>query len=434
MKPNTGYVPPQNIEAEQVVLGSCMLSSDIVPEVVEILIHEDFYRESHKIIFSGITKLFNEGKNPDLVTISQELSARLEEIGGAAYLAMLVDCIPINVPQHCEIIKELAIKRQIINGFTGLIGKAYNNHPLDMLLDEVSDTVLSFSQHEKTGPVHINSFIDAEVDGIEEQKNNRDPVFGIPTGLADLDAKTGGLHKGEYVIIAARPGMGKTTCALQFADSAAEHGEGVLIFSLEMTKERLLRRNLSARSRVHGNKIRTGFINDSEMVRIFHSAEGMKGLNIFIDDTPGLSITQMTARAKRLAMRHKIGLIIVDYIQLATGSSENRALEIGQISAGLLAMAKSLNVAMVGLSQLNRNLENRPDKRPKISDLKESGALEQDADTILLLYRDEVYNEDTPEKGIAEIIIGKGRDIGNWTVKTTFQGEITKFGNLAKNR
>lgn len=410
-----------------------MLSDSIVAEVVDILEPEDFYSNSHKIIFEKIVELFNSGKNPDLVTLFDALKGREDEVGGVIYLSDLTNCIPVNVPQHCEIIKNLSIKRKIITSFVRIVENAYGDLPIDALLDEINEATLSISKNEKTGPQHISEVLNQSVIEIAVQKENKDPVFGIPTGLADLDGKTGGLHKSEYMIIAGRPGTGKTSLALQFAESAASEGEGVLIFSLEMTAKRLVKRVLSARSGVSGNKIRTGYISDSDMQSITRVASTLSSAPIFIDDTPGLGITEITARAKRLAMQHKIGLIIVDYVQLSKGMrAESRALEIGQISAGLLGLAKSLNVAMVGLSQLNRMVESRQNKRPMISDLKESGSLEQDADVILLLYRDELYNSESPDKGIAEIIIGKGRDIGNWTIKVGFNGERTQFFNLTR--
>jgi len=313
---NPAHIPPQNIEAESIVLGSCMLSDIAVSSAVDLLKPEDFYSNRHKIIFEKIVEIFNSGRNPDLVTVFDALKGKEDEVGGVVYLSNLTSCIPVNVSQHCEIIKNLSIKRKIITSFVGVVENAYGELPLDALLDEINEATLSISKEDKNGPQHISEVLNQSVSEIAIQKENKDPVFGIPTGLADLDGKTGGLHKGEYMIIAGRPGSAKTSLALKFAESAAFEGEGVLMFSLEMTAKRLVKRVLSAKSGVSGNKIRTGYISDADMQAITRVATGLSGAPIFIDDTPGLGITEITARAKRLAMQHKIGVVIVDYVQL----------------------------------------------------------------------------------------------------------------------
>ncbi len=428
-------IPPQSLDAESLVLGSCLLSESATITAIESINASDFYRDSHRKIFSAIIELFGKGITPDIVSVCELIKndGNLDTSGGPAYVASLTDCIPVDIENHCNIIKETSLKRSVISSFGDIVNSAYNGGSVENLLNDINDATISLSRGDKTGPIHINEIVINAMDEIVKQARNKDPVHGISTGLADLDVKTGGLQKGEYLVLAGRPGTGKTSLALKFANEVAGQGEGVLFFSLEMKSIRLVKRILASGAGVSGSKMKTGYLSETELSDLGHYAGLLGSRNVFIDDTSGLTIAEITARAKRIAMQHDIGMIVVDYVQLSKGHGDTRALEVGQISAGLLGLAKDLNVAMVALSQLNRNVESRTDKRPMISDLKESGALEQDADVILLLYRDELYNknDDNPHKGIAEIIIGKGRDIGNWTVKVGFNGERTEFFDLS---
>ncbi|MEN8237336.1 MAG: replicative DNA helicase [Pseudomonadota bacterium] len=432
-------VPPQNIEAEQHILGACLISLDRMATAIENLTAEDFYREPHKIIFSTMSGLYANSVEPDMVAVADALnnSGKIEQVGGVAYISSLADCIPTKIDHYCKIVKDASVKRRMITELSDIVGKAYNGHDVESLTGALSDAVLSIGSGGKGEPVHISEIVDEAMAEISAQAENKTPVTGISTGLADLDTRMGGLQKSNYVVIAGRPGMGKTSLALKFADQAARDGEGVLIFSMEMKDTRLGKRMLSCASKVSGNSLRTGYVKEAEWAPLTHSAEMLKKSNIYIDDTAALTIAEISARAKKVAIKQPLGLVIVDYIQLSTGSQGdgNRAAELSKISAGLLALAKDLDCSMIVLSQLNRQVENRTDKRPVISDLKESGAIEQDADVVLLLYRDEIYNDspDNPNKGVAEIIIGKGRDIGNWTVKVGFNGERTEFFDLVWN-
>ncbi len=428
---SNGNIPPHNDEAERNILGACLLSGDIATDVVGKLSADDFYHTRHKEIFRAISRLVAEGKSPDLITVYEAW-----ENPDAQYLSGLTDMIPMNIELYCDIVRDKSIRRAMISMLSEIVRDCYESTlETSDLVDSLNQTALKIpSQREASGPVHISSAVGIAIDEISRQYANKEPVTGISTGLADLDSKMSGLQKGEYIILAGRPGTGKTSLALKFADQAAADGEGVLFFSLEMKAVRLVKRILAAGARVPGTKMKTGHITESNMNDLVRYANLTASRNIYLDDTPGLTITELTARAKRIAMQSNIGLVIVDYVQLARGlSNDNRVLEVGQISSGLLALAKDLNVAVVALSQLNRNVEHRTNKRPTIADLKESGALEQDADVVLMLYRDELYNSDSPLKGIAEIIIAKGRDIGNWTVKVGFNGERTEFFDLAKS-
>ncbi len=430
-------VPPHNVESEQVVIGTCLLGSRAISTAVELLIPEVFYKTSHKIIFSIIAEMHKKSINVDTISVMEVLKNKgsLETIGGVSYLAALTSNIPSSLDNHCKIIIDASVKRDVIYGFSEVVEMAYNGSSVTDLLDMMHNTALGINGSEKERPISLAELVPKVFADIEEKSKSKKAVFGIRTGLTDLDRHMGGLQKSNYIVIAGRPGMGKTSLALKFVTGAAKEGEGALVFSMEMKNTRLVSRLISMESRVDGRKLSTGFVAEDDWPRITRSCGVLENMSVIIDHSSALSIAELTSKAKKVSMKMNLGVIVVDYIQLMRGSkgSENRTRELTEISAGLLALAKDLDVAVVVLSQLNRNAESRPDKRPMVSDLKESGSIEQDADVVLLLYRDEVYNDDTTNqnKGIAEIIVGKGRDIGMRTVRVGFNGELTEFHNLA---
>ena len=439
--PLNSMVPPQNLEAEQSILGTALLKPNSVFDILSEIKQSDFYKQSHALIFAAIVDLSAKSEPIDTLTVCNHLKniGRLEETGGAAYLASLASIVPVasHIKGYTGIVREAALKRRIIFGFSGGVESAYNGTGEIELLNDINDLVLSLRIDDKSDPVLLKDILPAVIDEIDERSKNRNTVHGISTGLEDLDNKTGGLQKSNYIVVAGRPGMGKTSLALKFAESASKANEGVLFFSLEMNNKRLVHRLLSMESKVDSRKFRNGYMGEDDWPKLTHAYGQIIDRPIIIDHSSGLTIAQLTSRAKKAAMRHDIGVIVVDYIQLMKGSrgSENRTRELTEISRGLLALAKDLDIALVVLSQLNRNVESRSEKRPVISDLKESGAMEEDADVVMLLYRDEIYNKnpDNPERGIAEIIIGKGRDIGNWTIKAAFRGETHEFMDLVQS-
>jgi replicative DNA helicase len=433
---NINKVPPQNLDAEQEVIGTCLLGSKHIPDAIDKLVAGDFYKNSHKVIFGAISELYREGTQIDLVSVSDLLknNNQLDEAGSISYLAHLTSMIPTNIKNHCRIITDAAIKREIIIKFSEVVDTAFNGSSTTELLDNINNIVLSLRSDGKKEPKHIREILPKVMEEIETRYKDKTPVTGISTGLKDLDRRMGGLNKSNYIIVAGRPGMGKTSLALKFAESASKNGEVVLVFSLEMAEKRLASRLVSMESKVEGDRMRTGFMDSSDFPKIEKAMGKMSDRDIIIDDSSALTIAEITARTKKTNLKNKVSLVIIDYIQLMRGSrgSENRAKELTDISRGLLALAKDIDAPVVVLSQLNRGVEARKDKRPVMSDLKESGAMEEDADVVLLLYRDEEYNKspDNPNKGTAEIIIGKGRDIGTWIVKVGFEGKRHEFYDL----
>lgn len=440
---NMRKLPPQSIEAEMSILGGVLLENDAINRVLDILLPEDFYRESHRKIMRAMIEL-NEHREPcDLITLTTTLKKRgeLEEVGGGAYLATLVDYVPTaaNIAYYSRIVKEKAIARNLINAATEIVTDGYDEQAdIEELLDKAQKTIFDLSENKIKTPYHqLNAILKDSIKYIEELFEKKDHVTGVPTGFLDLDQKTAGFQRGDLIIIAGRPSMGKTAFALNIAQYASVHAEPrhpVAVFSLEMGKEQLVTRLLCSEARVDAGRLRTGHLIDGEWEKIMKGAERLYDAKIFIDDTPAISVLEMRAKARRLKAEHGIGMIVVDYLQLMRGSGapESRQQEISEISRSLKALAKELSVPVVALSQLNRGLESRTDKRPMMSDLRESGAIEQDADVIMFVYRDEVYNKENPDvKGKAEIIIGKQRNGPIGTVELTFLGEYTRFENHA---
>lgn len=436
-------LPPQSIEAEMSILGGILLENEAINRVLDLLVPEDFYRESHRKILRAMIEL-NDLREPcDLITLTMMLKKRgeLDEVGGGAYLATLVDYVPTaaNIAYYSKIVKERAITRNLITAATDIVTDAYDEQAgLEELLDKAQKTIFEISENQIRTPYFpVNAILKDTIKYIGDLYEKKEQVTGVPTGFIDLDQKTAGFQRGDLIIIAGRPSMGKTAFALNIAQYASIHAvpqQPVVIFSLEMSKEQLVTRLLCSEARVDAGRLRTGHLQDGDWDKIMRGADKLFESKIFIDDTPAISVMEMRAKARRLKMEHGIGMVVVDYLQLmrGTGTPESRQQEISEISRSLKALAKELSVPVVALSQLNRGLESRTDKRPIMSDLRESGAIEQDADVIMFVYRDEVYNKDNPDvKGKAEIIIGKQRNGPIGTVELTFLGEFTRFENYA---
>ncbi|MGL5949627.1 MAG: replicative DNA helicase [Aeromonas sp.] len=439
-------LPPHSFEAEQSVLGGLLLDNQAWDRVAERVIERDFYSRPHRLIFSAMTRLSNAGKPIDLITLQEELelSEQLEDVGGFAYLVEMAKNTPsaANIGAYAEIVRERAVVREMISVANEIVEAGYEPQGRSSgdLLDLAESKVFKIAEQRTSaneGPQPLKHLLEKTVDKIEELfQNPHDGVTGVSTGYDDLDKMTAGLQRSDLIIVAARPSMGKTTFAMNLCEHAAlSRDKPVLIFSLEMPSEQIIMRMLASVGRIDQTKVRTGQLEDEDWGRL-SSTMGLlleKG-NMYIDDASGLTPTDMRSRARRIAREHGgLSMIMVDYLQLmrVPNLSENRTLEIGEISRSLKALAKELECPVVALSQLNRSLEQRADKRPVNSDLRESGSIEQDADLIMFIYRDEVYHDDSPDKGIAEIIIGKQRNGPIGRVRLTFQGQYSRFDNYA---
>jgi len=440
--PSLYHVPPQSLEAEESILSAILVDNDKLPEILEILSPQDFYRSSHQKMFTAITELFVKDEPVDLVTLSNILRERgwLEGIGGAAYLANLVDTVPlaVNAQYYAKIIHEKACLRQLIEKTNAIAKRCFEDQgDVENIIDFAESSIFEISENKiKPAFYPIGKIIEVNIDALEERQGNKALVTGVPTGFTKLDELTAGLQKSDLVILAGRPGMGKTACALNIAkNSAVDANIPVAIFSLEMSKEQLSFRMLSSEARVDSSRLRRGFITQDDWIKITDAAGFLSQAPIYIDDSPNISVLEIRAKSRRLKMENDIGLIIIDYIQLMKGraSAERRDLEISEISRSLKALAKELDVPVLALSQLNRKLEERSDKRPQLADLRESGALEQDADVVAFIYRDELYNKDenNPNKGKAEIILAKQRNGPTGTAMLTFLNTYTRFENYS---
>jgi replicative DNA helicase len=440
-------VPPHSLEAEQSVLGGLLLDPMAWDKIGDIISGADFYRNDHRLIYQHITKLLEQNKAVDAVTVSEslQLSAKLNEVGGIAYLGALAQNTPsaANIRRYAEIVRDRSMMRQLASVGTGIADSAYNPAGRDarQLLDEAESRVFEIAEQgakAQQGFVKIPTLLSSVVERIDllYSRDNPSDITGVPTGFDDLDQKTSGLQPGDLVIVAGRPSMGKTAFSLNIAENVAiDSGLPVAVFSMEMGGTQLAMRMLGSVGKLDQHKLRTGKLRDDDWPRLTHAVGKLNDAPIHIDESAALNALELRARARRLHREYgKLGLIVIDYIQLmsANSSGENRATEISEISRSLKALAKELQVPVVALSQLNRSLEQRPNKRPVMSDLRESGAIEQDADLILFIYRDEVYNPDTPDKGTAEIIIGKQRNGPIGSVRLTFLGEYTRFENFAQ--
>jgi replicative DNA helicase len=443
-------LPPHSVEAEQSVLGGLLLENEALDKIADILSSNDFYRHDHRLIFQHISKLIEHNKPADIVTVAESLesTAELSGVGGLAYLGALAQNTPTaaNIRRYAEIVRERAVMRKLVEVGSGIAESAFSPQGRDaqQLLDEAEARIFQIAEGGKRsseGFVDIKVLLPQVADRIDQlfQRDNPTDVTGIPTGFTDLDKMTSGFQPGDLVIVAGRPSMGKTSFSLNVAENVAlDTGLPVAVFSMEMSATQLAMRMIGSVGRLDQHKMRTGRLEDGDWVRLTTALGKLNDAPIFIDEGAGLASFDVRARARRLHRQcGKLGLIVVDYLQLmsapANRQSENRATEISEISRSLKALAKELDVPVVALSQLNRSVEQRPDKRPVMSDLRESGAIEQDADLILFIYRDEVYNAESPDKGTAEIIIAKQRNGPIGRLKLTFLGEHTRFENFANS-
>ncbi len=435
--PAIDKLPPQNIEAEQSVLGAIMIENDAFPKVIEIISREDFYKESHKKIYDAMVELFEKSEPIDLITISEELRKRneIDAIGGESYLSALASQVPTaaNIRYHSKIIREKALLRSLIKSASEIAGKVYEeNLDADELVDQAERIIFNISDKRiKTSFVGLKDLIKGSFETIEHLYDKKSAITGVASGFNDLDERTSGFQRGDLIVIGGRPSMGKTALSLNIARHVGvEMKEPVAIFSLEMSKEQLAMRMLCAEAMVDSNSVRKGFIRKEDWSKLTNAAGKLTETPIFIDDSSNITVLEMRAKARRLKLEHKgLSLIIVDYLQLmrGRGNFERREQEISEISRSLKALAKELEVPVIALSQLNRGVEQRHEKKPTLADLRESGAIEQDADVIIFLYRDEVYNKNTHEKGKAEVNIAKQRNGPTDTINLTFFPNYTRF-------
>jgi len=425
------------------ILGGVLLDNEAINRALEIIVADDLYRENHRKIFKAMIQLSERNEPCDLITLTNILKTKgeLEEIGGGAYLVTLVDYVPTaaNIAYYCKIVKEKAITRKLITAATDIVTRGYDDQMLvEELLDNAQKVIFEISENKLRPAFYpVSAILKDTIRNIEILYEKKEHVTGVPTGFIDLDEMTAGFQQGDLIIIAGRPSMGKTAFALNIAQYAAIHANPlapVAIFSLEMSKEQLVTRLLCSEARVDASRLRTGHLLDNDWHKLTRGASGLHESKIFIDDTPAITVLEMRAKCRRLKAEHDVGLIMVDYLQLMRGGAnmESRQQEISEISRSLKALAKELSVPVVALSQLNRGLESRTDKRPMMSDLRESGAIEQDADVIMFVYRGEVYDKENEDlKGKAEIIIGKQRNGPIGKVDLVFRGEFTRFENAS---
>lgn len=439
-------IPPHSNEAEQSVLGGLMLDNQAWDKVADRIQEKDFYRSEHRIIFHAVAELAGRAQPFDVITLAEALKVanQLDAIGGDVYLFELVRNTPTaaNIAAYADIVRERSILRQLINVATDITETAFipEGRSSNELLDEAERKVFQIAEQGSrgSGPTHIADLLGKAVERIDTLFHSDEGITGLATGYHDLDEMTSGLQPADLIIVAGRPSMGKTTFAMNIAEHAAiKSGKPVLVFSMEMPGESLAMRMMSSLGRIDQHRVRTGKLEDEDWPRITSAVSMLSEAKMFIDDTPALTPTEMRARARRVVREHgELGLIVIDYLQLMqiAGPKENRTSEISEISRSLKTLAKELNTPVIALSQLNRGLEQRADKRPIMSDLRESGAIEQDADLIVFIYRDEVYNENSPHKGTAEIIIAKQRNGPIGKVILTFLGKYTRFENFTSDR
>ncbi len=435
-------VPPHDVEAEQAVLGCMITDSDAVIAAVETLAEEDFYREDNKVIYKAMLNLYNKSEPIDLLTLKAELSAigKFDAVGGLEYLVELPEKVPTtsNVDRYIKIVEEKSTLRTLIKTANDIITYGYDpTQKVEDIMDNAEKKIFNIMQKKnQSGYASINDILVDSFTELEELYNRKQHVTGVPTGFKDLDDKTAGLHNSDLILVAARPAMGKSAFALNIATNAAMLANtGVAIFSLEMSKEQMANRILGSVAMVDGNSIRTGRIADDDWIKLATASGELSQKGIYIDDTPGISVMEIRAKCRKLKMEKDIGLVVIDYLQLVQGSSKagSREQEIAEISRSLKILAKEINVPVIALSQLSRAPEQRPDHRPMLSDLRESGSIEQDADIVIFLYRDDYYNQDSEKKNVAEVIIAKHRAGSTGTVELAWLGNYTKFANLAKD-
>jgi replicative DNA helicase len=439
-------IPPHSQEAESSVLGGLLLDNNSWDKVADLLAEADFYRYEHRLVFASITSLVNANRPADVITVFEQMQSqgKAEEIGGLAYLNSLAQYVPssANIRRYAEIVRERSILRKLVSVSDEIATSALNTNgrPVTNILDEAEQKIFSIGEEGsrmRQGFQSMDKLVVQLLDRVEEMSKNPNDITGVPTGFFDLDRMTSGMQAGDLLVLAARPSMGKTALAINIAEHVALHEDlPVAVFSMEMGASQLAIRIVGSIGRIDQGRLRTGKLIDDEWPRLSDAIERLKTVSLSIDETPGLTTSELRASARRLARScGKLGLVVVDYLQLMSGSGggdgENRATELGEISRGLKMLAKELQCPVIALSQLNRGVEQRTDKRPMMSDLRESGAIEQDADVIMFIYRDDYYNKDSKEPGVAEIIIAKQRNGPTGTVKLTFLKPITKFESYA---
>jgi replicative DNA helicase len=440
--PSLYNIPPQNIEAEQSILSAILIDNNVLLDVIELLAAVDFYKSAHQKIYSAILDLFDKGEPVDLVTLANRLDEKgqLEDVGGASYLARLVDTVPlaVNAQHYAKIVHSKAALRRLIEKANAIAKRCFKDEgEVDEVIDFAEASIFEVSDRKSKQAFYpLSKLILHNIETLEEKQGNRSLVTGVPMGFTVLDNLTSGLQNSDLIILAGRPSMGKTALALNIARNAAiESNIPVAVFSLEMSKEQLSLRMLCSEARLDSSRLRGGFFSMDDWRRLTDAAGVLSESPIYIDDTPNISAMEIRAKARRLKMDKNIGLIVIDYLQLmqGRGTAERRDLEISEMSRALKALAKELSLPVLALSQLNRMLEQRNDKRPRLSDLRESGALEQDADVVAFIYRDEIYNRDenNPKKGTADIILAKQRNGPTGEVTLTFLTTYTRFENIA---
>ena len=437
-----GKVPPHDIEAEQAVIGSMLTDQEAVYAAIERLKPEDFYREDNKQIYTAILNIYNKAEPIDIITLKAELSSmgKLDAVGGLEYIVELPEKVPTtaNVDRYIKIVEEKSLLRNLIRAANEILSSGYaQEDDVENIVDHAEKKIFDVMQKKsQKGYTTIKDVLVESFTKLEELYNQKEHITGVPTGFAELDKKTAGLHGSELILIAARPAMGKSAFALNIAANAALNANTpVAIFSLEMSKEQMVNRILCSEAMVDSNKVRTGKLEDEDWAKLASKIGPLSETGIFIDDTPGISITEIRAKCRKLKLEKNIGLVVIDYLQLIQGSNRrngSREQEIAEISRSLKILAKELNVPVIALSQLSRAVEQRPDHKPMMSDLRESGSIEQDADIVMFLYREDYYNPDTERKNIAEVIIGKNRSGSTGSVDLGWLGSYTKFVNLEK--
>ncbi len=437
-----GRIPPHNVEAEQAVLGCMLLDADVIPTVTELIKSTDFYRDDHREICEAIIDIVEKAGPVDIITVSEQLQHRgtLDAVGGLDYLASITSAVPTtaNARHYAKIVEEKSLLRKLIKAASEISGMSYEaSEEAAYVLDKAEKSIFDILERRSTqGFTHIKDVLLETFNRLEELYNSKSFITGVPTGFTDLDFKTAGLQNSDLILIAARPGMGKTAMALNIAQYAAvQKHVPVALFNLEMSKDQLVNRMLCSEVMVDSHKMRTGKLDDDDWNKIAQALAPLSEAPIYIDDTPGISVMDIRAKCRRLKLERNLGLVVIDYLQLmqGRGKAESRQQEVAEISRSLKILAKELNVPVITMSQLSRGPESRTDHRPMLSDLRESGAIEQDADIVMFLYRDDYYNPDTEKKNIAEVIIAKHRNGSTGTVELRWFGEYTKFANLKKD-
>ena len=437
-----GKVPPHDIEAEQAVIGSMLTDTDAVTSAIEVLKAEDFYREDNKEIYEAILNLYNRSEPIDIITVKAELESmgKFEQVGGLEYLAELPDKVPTtaNAMKYIKIVEEKSTLRRLIKTANEIIELGYSpTEEVDDIMEGAEKKIFNIMQEKnQKGYSPLKDVLVESFTKLEELYNRKQHITGVPSGFIELDYRTAGFHGSDLVLIAARPAMGKTAFALNIATYAAVKANiPVAVFSLEMSKEQLVNRILCSEAMVDSNKVRTGKLEEDDWTKLAEAIGPLSEAEMYIDDTPGINIMEIRAKCRKLKLEKNIGLVVIDYLQLIQGTNKrggSREQEISEISRSLKILAKELNIPVIALSQLSRAAEQRPDHRPMLSDLRESGAIEQDADIVMFLYRDDYYNEDSEKKNIAEVIIAKHRGGSTGTVELLWLGNYTKFVNIEK--